>query len=136
MEGRMTNLQEKVEKIAEQNFLNWAKLLKTKDPRQVAELYSEDVTFLPTLSSEFKKGQAGAEEYFEHFLKKDPTGEIIDKAVQPLGKDTYLHSGMYNFEVGSSKERSTVEARFTYVWKRNEDDKWEIIHHHSSLKPE
>ncbi len=25
---------------------------------------------------------------------------------------------------------------FDYVWKRNSNDKWEIIHHHSSLRPE
>jgi len=136
MEEKMPNSQEQIEKIAQKNFLLWAELLKTKDPKKVAGIYSEDSTFLPTLSSEFKKGQNGAEEYFVHFLKKDPTGEIIEQSVQELGEGIYLHSGMYNFEVGLSSQRSTVKARFTYAWKKNTDGDWQIIHHHSSLKPE
>ena len=131
----MMDSQKEIKKIAEQNFLSWAKLLETKDPGQVAELYSEDATFLPTFSSEFLKGQKKSGGYFEHFLKKDPIGKIIEQAIQPLGEDTYLHSGFYDFEVGPPEERSISECRFTYVWKRNEEDKWEIIHHHSSVKP-
>ena len=136
MEEKMPNAQKEIREIAEENFSNWAEMLKTKDPKQVAEFYSKDATFLPTLSSEFKKGQKGVEEYFEHFLEKSPTGKVIEDAVQPLNKDTYLHSGLYNFEVGPEEARSIVEARFTYVWKRDENGKWKIIHHHSSLKPE
>jgi len=126
---------ERLEKTAEENFDRWNGALLTKDPAKVAELYAEDSTFLPTVSGEFKKGQPGAEEYFKHFLEKDPTGEIKEEEVQELGPDCYLHSGLYDFEIGPEEERQIVEARFTFVWQKNQAGEWEIAHHHSSVKP-
>jgi len=128
--------QETMEKIARENFSTWNESLQTKDPAEVAKLYTKDATFLPTMSGDFKKGQEGAAEYFEHFLEKDPIGEVVDGEVQLLGPDSYLHSGMYNFEVGPEGERQVVEARFSYVWKKDEQGEWKVIHHHSSAKPQ
>jgi uncharacterized protein (TIGR02246 family) len=124
------------EKIAKENFVQWAESLKIKDPKIMAGFYSEDATFLPTLSSDFKKGMLEAEGYFIHFLEKNPVAALKEDAVQILGDESYLHSGMYNFEVGTGEEKKTVQARFSYVWKKNPNGKWVIIHHHSSLKPE
>jgi len=102
-----TNM-EKIKEIARSNFLIWNQALKTGDQKKVAELYAEGATFLPTVSGEFKKGRSGAEEYFKHFLEKNPTGEIVDDEVQILGSD---------------------------VVKLKEDGSFEILHHHSSIKP-
>ena len=125
-----------LEGIAKQNFKTWSESLTTKDPKAVVGLYTEDATFLPTVSGEFKKGQGGAEEYFHHFLEKDPKGEVVEEEVQSLGENCYLHSGMYNFEVNSPEGgRQTVEARFSFVWKKNEEGEWKILHHHSSVRP-
>ena len=57
-----------IEEIAKKNFSDWAEALKTKDPKIMAEFYSEDATFLPTLSPDFKHGATEAEEYFVLFL--------------------------------------------------------------------
>jgi uncharacterized protein (TIGR02246 family) len=65
---------EQMREIAKQNFSTWSEALKTGDPKSVAALYAENATFLPTLSSEFKKGAAETEKYFEHFLQKAPRG--------------------------------------------------------------
>jgi len=128
--------QEKIfRETANNNFSRWSDALLTKDPAQVARLYAEDATFLPTVSGEFKKGQSGAETYFEHFLEKNPIGEIIQDEIQDLGPACYLHSGMYNFEVASDNNRQIVEARFSFVWKQNQQGEWRIVHHHSSVKP-
>lgn len=124
-----------IKEIARENFSSWTKALQTGEPKKVAELYSEDATFLPTMSPEFKRGKSGTEEYFEHFLKKNPDGEIKKEEIQPLGENAYLHSGMYDFEVDKNGSRDVVEARFSFVWKK-EDGKWKIIHHHSSVKPQ
>ena len=124
-----------IREIASKNFVLWTEALQTKDPQKVAELYASDNTFLPTMSAEFKRGRSGAEEYFGHFLKKNPEGEIKKEEIQPLGENTYLHSGMYDFEVDKNGGRDVVEARFSFVWKK-EDGKWKIIHHHSSVKPQ
>lgn len=124
-----------LEKIAKENFVLWADTLLTKDPKKVAELYSNDATFLPTMSPDFKHGELEAQDYFKHFLEKDPEGMVIQDEVQPLGQGAYLHSGMYNFEVGKNGDRSVVEARFSFAWRKETDGKWKIIHHHSSVKP-
>ena len=125
------------QKIAEDLFAKWNETLQTKDKQKVAVLYSEDATFLPTLNGELKRGVAGAEEYFEHFLTKNPLGTIIESAVQESADgDTIIYSGLYDFEVDADDARETVHARFTFVFQKNSSDKWEIIHHHSSLQPE
>ena len=124
-----------IQEIARENFAKWAETLLTKDPKKVAELYAEDSTFLPTVSSEFKKGKLEAEDYFEHFLKINPKGEIKKEEIQPMGENFYLHSGMYDFEVDEDGERAVIEARFSFVWRKDSDGKWKILHHHSSQKP-
>jgi uncharacterized protein (TIGR02246 family) len=135
---KQTNNENKmnVHKIAEINFQKWNEAIQTHNPKQVAELYAENCTFLPTVSNQFKKGQAGAEEYFIHFLEKRPVGKIVVQEVQMISDFCYLHSGMYNFEVGPVDNRDIVEARFSYIWQRIENEHWLIIHHHSSLKPQ
>lgn len=122
-------------KIAEENFKNWNDVLKAEDAKKVSELYSPDATFLPTLSGEFKKEQMSIEEYFQNFLKKHPVGEIINEEVQTLSPKSYLHSGLYNFELDEGEGRKTVEARFTFAWTQDEKGQWKIVHHHSSLRP-
>ena len=82
-----------------------------------------------------QEGEYGAEEYFKHFLIKNPRGKIIQEEVQILGTDGYLHSGMYDFEVGPGDDRKVVEARFSFVWKKDDQGEWKIVHHHSSARP-
>lgn len=125
-----------IKEIAHANFDKWNQTLLTKDPAAVAALYTSDNDFLPTLSPDFKRGIAGAADYFTHFLEKNPTGEIVEDNVQELSPDAILHSGMYNFTVGQEDNRQVVEARFTFVYKKDGDGEWKIAHHHSSLKPQ
>lgn len=122
--------------IVSTNFYKWTEALLTRDPKKVAELYADDATFLPTVSPDFKKGAAEAEEYFEHFLAKNPEGKVVNEEVQAVGPGCYIHSGMYDFELGPDGERQTVAARFTFVWRKESGGEWKIIHHHSSVKPQ
>jgi uncharacterized protein (TIGR02246 family) len=121
--------------IAKKNFAKWNAALLTKDAKKVADLYTSDATFLPTVSPEFKKGREGAEDYFHHFLEKDPEGEVVEEVVQPISIDCYLQSGLYNFAVGPKEKREIVAARFTFLWQRGTDGQWRIAHHHSSKVP-
>jgi hypothetical protein len=68
------------------------------------------------------------------FLKKLPEGNITSDSVQPFGNDAYLHSGLYTFMVGTEGDRTPVEARFSYMWRKI-DHVWKITHHHSSALP-
>jgi uncharacterized protein (TIGR02246 family) len=122
--------------VAKKNFELWNNALLSGNPKKVAELYAEDASFLPTMSGKFEKDQAGAEKYFQHFLEKHPSGEIIQDEVQIIDPKNYLHSGFYNFKVDDGQGgRETVQARFSFVWRQNEQGEWKIIHHHSSVKP-
>ena len=124
-----------MENIAKEMFQKWNELLQTGDKEKVASLYTDDNAFLPTLSGDFKKGISGAEDYFAHFLEKNPFGKIIKEDIQG-GENFIIHSGLYDFEVDDKNEgRVNVEARFTFVYKKCENGEWKITHHHSSLKP-
>ena len=131
----LEKLNKTMQEIASRNFAIWNHALQSRNPKEVASLYIADATFLPTTSEEFKKGQYGAEEYFKHFLIKNPTGKIIQEKVQTLETVCYLHSGMYNFEMGPDDDRQVIEARFSFVWKKDDQGEWKIVHHHSSVKP-
>jgi len=129
------SLQQNIDKISAENFYKWNESLKTGNANLVANLYTKDATFLPTMSPDFKVGIDGAREYFTHFLQKKPIGKVIYDKVQVLGPNSYLHSGMYNFEVGPDNNRQILEARFTFIWVQNNQGEWKIAHHHSSVKP-
>ena len=121
--------------IVQRNMKRWMDALLIGKPEAVAAIYTEDATFLPTLFPDFKQGIPGAREYFVHFLEEHPIGTIIESAVQSLGEDAYLHSGLYDFEIDDGEGgRTTAHARFTYLWVQ-EDGGWKIAHHHSSLVP-
>lgn len=125
----------KMEAVARENFARWNEALQTKDPKKAAAFYAEDATFLPTVSPDFKHGVGEAEGYFKHFLLKNPDGRIKADSVQVLGAGVYLHSGLYDFELDSPEGgRTVVEARFSYVWAKRQDQ-WLILHHHSSVRP-
>jgi len=119
--------------VAQENFQAWNNALKTKDYETVASLYSsQELSFLPTVSPKFIRDPQSTKEYFMEFLKKLPEGTITADNVQSYGKDAYFHTGMYTFLVG--EERTPVNARFSYMWRRV-DGKWKIVHHHSSALP-
>lgn len=126
---------ETVGEVARTNFKRWADALQTKDPEEVAKLYQIDATFLPTMSGGLVTTPEGVRNYFAHFLERDPDGSIVEDAVQDLGSG-YLHSGLYNFEVGPENDRQIIGARFTYLWQLDDEGKWKIVHHHSSVNPE
>jgi len=123
-------------KVARDNFQKWNDALQTKNNKLVASLYSKtDLSFLPTVSPQHIKAISNTEEYFKDFVQKNPFGTITDDKVQVFdGGKAYLHSGMYTFELGDAGSRTPVQARFSYVW-RKEDGEWKIAHHHSSVTP-
>ena len=120
------------------NFKRWNDALQTKNAQTVANMYTAEPSFLPTVSGDhIKRGGVGTptEDYFVEFVKKNPFGTITDDSVQVFsGGDAYLHSGLYTFELGEADARTPVEARFSYVWQKDGGD-WKIAHHHSSVRP-
>lgn len=126
--------QEELKQVASTNMQTWFDTLLTRDCKKVACLYSKDCTFLPTVSGEFKRCQEGAEDYFTHFLAKNPEGKVTEDAVVSICDNSYLHAGMYSFNLDIEGQRKEVRARFDYIW-RKEGSEWKILHHHSSVRP-
>lgn len=74
------------------------------------------------------------DEYFKKFLEKNPNGEIIVNKIDILNENIYLHYGLYNFELEINNKNELCECRFTFIWKKINDE-WKISHHHSSILP-
>jgi hypothetical protein len=126
--------------LAQANFKIWNDKLQTKDPKQVAALYSDpraggELSFLPTAVPDHIKNIANTQGYFVEFTKKSPFGTITDDSVQMFNNNNaYLHSGMYTFAMGEVGARTATKARFSYVWRKYGAE-WKISHHHSSVPP-
>lgn len=113
-------------------FDRWNRSLQTGDPHQVVENYAPRSILLPTVSNQPRLTADEKEDYFHHFLEKQPAGHI-DMRFIDLGCNTALDAGLYTFTF--KKNGAVVSARysFTYAWTGKE---WLITSHHSSAMPE
>ena len=109
----------------------WNNALQTGEPKKVVELYDSNAILLPTVSNKVRHNHEEIEDYFVHFLKKQPVGKIDESNIR-IFENIAIHSGIYTFSFAGG---ASVQARFTYVyqWK---DESWKIIEHHSSKMPE
>jgi uncharacterized protein (TIGR02246 family) len=118
-------------------FDQWNRTLQTGDPEKVADLYASDGVLLPTVSNKVRTDHAGIVDYFEHFLANKPVGTKIETHVNVLDSNSAIDTGVYEFALTDPKtgEKSTVEARYTYVYEKRNGE-WLIVNHHSSKMPE
>ena len=112
-------------------FETWNKALQTGNPKTVAELYEYNAILLPTVSNKVRHTHEEIEDYFVHFLAKEPVGKIDEENIRTFG-DIAINSGVYTF---TFKDGQSVTARFTYVYRWNGQD-WKIVEHNSSQMPE
>ncbi|WP_049572185.1 SgcJ/EcaC family oxidoreductase [Streptomyces sp. SBT349] len=120
-------------------FDAWNDALATGDPEAVADRYAADAVLEPTLSNVIRTDRAGIVDYFEHFLLQQPSGEITESHVEPLGRDAAVDSGAYVFHLTDPEtgEPYDVAARYTFVYERDHHSgEWLIVNHHSSAMPE
>ena len=112
-------------------FDRWNQSLKTGDPEKVVANYAPDSVLLPTVSNKPRLTPEEKEEYFEHFLEKQPVGQIDFRKIM-IDCNTAIDTGLYTFSFGDG---SKVKARytFTYEWRGKE---WLITTHQSSKMPE
>ena len=113
-------------------FNLWNKALATKNPEKVANRYSKSAVLLPTVSDVPRTDHRGIVDYFTHFLKNKPQGEILSGDII-IGTNWAQDAGIYEFTMGTTK--ATVRGRYTFVYVF-EDNEWKISQHHSSVMPE
>jgi len=113
-------------------FQLWNKALASRDPAKVTERYSKEAVLLPTVSDTARYDHEAINDYFVHFLKKKPSGEILEGEII-VGTNWAQDAGIYEFTMGVDK--STVKGRYSFIYVF-EDGEWKISHHHSSVMPE
>jgi uncharacterized protein (TIGR02246 family) len=118
--------------IADQ-FEIWNQALQTGDPGKVAACYAADAILLPTVSPKVRHNHDEIRDYFVHFLAKNPIGRIVEQNIR-LFDNIAINSGLYTFGVTVDGVPSDVAARFTFVYRKDEQG-WMIIEHHSSALP-
>jgi len=116
-------------------FTKWDAALQTGDPEKVADLYAKDGVLLPTVSNKVRTDHAAIVDYFHQFLELKPKGTLNEIHVTCLGDDTAINQGIYTFDVVKGGQPSKVQARYSYVYHK-EDGEWKIVSHHSSAMPE
>ena len=112
-------------------FDEWNSALQTGNPKKVAVLYEDTAILLPTMSNKVRHNHDEIEDYFVQFLAKSPEGKI-DEANSRIFGEIAINSGVYTF---SFEDDTTVQARFTFVYRWN-GQRWMIVEHHSSGMPE
>ncbi|MGY5368050.1 SgcJ/EcaC family oxidoreductase [Enterobacter oligotrophicus] len=112
-------------------FDRWNASLKTGDAKTVSDNYLSDAVLLPTVSNHVRLTDAERVDYFEHFLKKKPSGKIDSRTIR-LGCNKAIDTGVYTFTFA---DKSTVTARYTFTYAWDGKD-WKISSHHSSAMPE
>ena len=112
-------------------FETWNQALQAGDPLLVTDLYAETAILLPTVSNRVRHNHAEISDYFVHFLNKGPKGQLVESNVR-IFDGIAINSGIYEF---SFKDKTSVTARFTFVYQK-QGDTWKIIEHHSSKMPE
>ncbi|WP_338461138.1 SgcJ/EcaC family oxidoreductase [Synechococcus elongatus IITB7] len=117
-------------------FDRWNQSLATLDPAAVARNYAPNAVLLATVANEPKTSPEAIQAYFVEFLKLRPQGQINQRTVK-LGCNTAFDVGTYTFSLTGADDKSqTVQARYTYIYERQDDGKWLIVHHHSSKMPD
>lgn len=81
----------------------------------------------PTTDRKIETGWA------RNFASMDPKDyAVVGRHIQLLGPDAFVSSGIERFSVAAGTARPTVSARFTDVFQRQRDGRWQIIHEHVS----
>ena len=119
-----------MKKKIETLFDDWCQAIETGQSENVLNLYDENAILLPTLSNTICQTQAQRKDYFIAFLDKKPKCTCDESYIRVFG-NTAINSGSYTFTL---KDGSSIQARYTFVYKEK-NGQWNIIEHHSSQMP-
>jgi hypothetical protein len=113
---------------------NWIRAIETRSPKDVVELYHPNAVLWGTLANEFRHGHEKITGYFIKFLQRENISCDIKNGFVRIYEGFAFYSGAYEFTWRVADKSIIVPARFSFVYI-NENGKWLIIEHHSSLYP-
>ena len=110
----------------------WAASLNDNRLDDLAALYAEDCTLLPTLSAGTCRTRTEARAYFQSIMQEGLRVAVDEDSVMvtALGEGWQLLSGHYTFRGDTDDAAVVYPARFTFII--NIEREHPILHHHSS----
>lgn len=116
-------------------FLKWAKAIQSRSVENVLKLYHHDALLWGTLAKETRHGHERISAYFVKFLERDDLKcEFKESKIRIYNEFAFI-SGSYEFSWRVADKSIIIPARFSFVYKK-ENDQWLILEHHSSLYPD
>merc|ERR1711990_1334705 len=113
---------------------SWGNSVTKQDKAAVLAHYAEGGTLWPTLSNRIREDPDAIGDYFDLFLAKIAGTNNVEwnqNVCQVVSETNCMWSGVYTFHL----KAGATKARYSYLLVKN-GDKWQIVHHHSSLMPE
>jgi uncharacterized protein (TIGR02246 family) len=112
----------------------WLQTVCGHDPAAVTALYAPDAVLVGTVAQTVKQGQREIKKYFNTFLTKENLcGEFQTHVLQRY-RGWAIDSGLYVFQWEEDGVRTTLPARFSFVYRKTPHG-WKIANHHSSALP-
>ena len=113
----------------------WLDCLARKDLKNILSLYADEAALMPTLRDKIHRTAKERKEYFEFFLSfPHLRGIVINQYARSHG-EIALNTGVYKFVFEKDGQETTLFARFSFTYKK-ENGNWLIVDHHSSAFPE
>ncbi|HAC63119.1 MAG TPA: DUF4440 domain-containing protein, partial [Cyanothece sp. UBA12306] len=104
---------------------------------EVVALYAEDGVLWGTVSEQVRDTPAEIRNYFEYFAKLPQLSVSSYKGcVRMYNENVAIHTGYYTFSYSKNGKIKEVPARYSFVYQKDRNNRWEIIEHHSSALPE
>ncbi len=113
----------------------WIESVATLKPEEVVKHYAEDGVLWGTVSKIIRPGHDLIHDYFVLFLAKNPVGCIVSEPQIRVYGDIAINSGYYTFVFEKNGIREEADARYSFVYQK-QNGKWMILDHHSSYIPE
>lgn len=113
----------------------WAEHFNAGDSVAVARLYTPDAVLWGTLSQEITATADDLLAYFVTAAELGLTVRLGNSRVQAPSGDLAVITGHYDLFRTLDERRTVFPARYSFVLARQKD-RWLIVQHHSSLKPE
>jgi hypothetical protein len=114
---------------------DWKSALQRGDLEGLLQLYDNGASLWGTLSEEIRHTPEKIREYFVSFIAHEGIQAEFGELYTRVYGETAVCSGYYHFSWKEKDGKVYIPGRFTYVF-RQRDEKWLIIDHHSSIKPE
>ena len=112
---------------------SWAHAFNSRHTENILAHYSEKAVFWGTVSPTLRDEVTEVRDYFI-VIGPDARVSLGNQRPRVFG-NIAVNTGYYQFTDEKDGIRTKVDARFSFVYERDEAGKWLIVDHHSSVVP-